>query len=167
MVDEVDAILDQWARERPEIDASSMAIFGRMARISVLVTDRYREFWKQHGLAAGEFDVLATLRRAGNPYTLTAGDLSRSLMVTGGAITARIDRLVRKDLASRREDPANRRSMLISLTESGFNLIDGLVPAHVENQQRMLAGLSQPQREHLSDLLRQLLTTLETEDISS
>ena len=114
-----------------------------------------------YDLNPGEFDVLATLRRAGDSYTLTAGELTQSLMVTGGAVTNRIDRLVAKGLVDRREDPANRRSVLISLTADGLALIDTLVVEHVNRQQDMLHELSLAERQQLADLLRKLLHRFE------
>lgn len=154
-------ILDQWARERPDLDCSSMAIFGRLSRIYEHIQSRYRQGVMPYDLNPGEFDVLATLRRAGDSYTLTAGELTQSLMVTGGAVTNRIDRLVAKGLVDRREDPANRRSVLISLTADGLALIDTLVVEHVNRQQDMLHELSLAERQQLADLLRKLLHRFE------
>lgn len=162
MSDDIDVILQQWATERPDLDCSSMAIFGRLSRTYLHVQDRYREAARAHHLGPGEFDVLATLRRAGDPFTLTPGDLTRSLMMTGGAITNRIDRLVAKGLVDRREDPSNRRSMLISLTAAGLVLIDEIVVEHVRGQHAMLSELTQEEQRQLADLLRKLLHQFES-----
>lgn len=161
MSDHVDRLLAQWHRERPDVDVSTMGVMGRMGRLYALTHDAYASFWRQHGLGAGEFDVLATLRRNGDPYTLTAGALSNSLMVTGGATTARIDRLIRKGLVERREDPENRRSILISLTPAGLTLIDQMLEGHVQNQRELLKGLTSDEQVQLADLLRKVLTELE------
>lgn len=161
MSDDIDVILNQWATERPDLDSGSMAVFGRLSRIYAHVQDRYRENARAYHLGPGEFDVLATLRRSGAPFTLTAGDLTRSLMVTGGAITNRIDRLVTKKLVDRHEDPSDRRSVLISLTETGRMLIDEIVVDHVDRQDAMLQGLTKDEQRQLSDLLRKLLHQFE------
>lgn len=162
MVDDIDVILSQWATERPDIDCGSMAVFGRLSRIYAHVQDRYRESAREYQLGPGEFDVLATLRRAGDPFTLTAGELTHSLMVTGGATTNRIDRLVAKGLVERREDPSNRRSVLISLTPSGRDRIDDVVVDHVDRQCAMLQGLTKDEQTQLADLLRKLLHQFES-----
>ena len=87
--------LEQWAAVRPDLDSSPIAVIGRVSRLSRLVDRRLAENFARFGLENWMYDVLATLRRGGPPYELTAGDLVRRTMVTTGAITNRIDRLDR------------------------------------------------------------------------
>lgn len=160
MRDRVDVVLDQWARERPDVDASPMAVVGRISRAARLLEQRVAEVLEAEGVAAGEFDLLATLRRNGAPYRLTPGGLVGSAMVTSGAITARLDRLVAKGLVTREIDPANRRSVLVTLTPEGKRLVDRLLAVHVTNEDRLLEPLPPADREQLAGLLRRLLAGL-------
>ncbi|MCO5972741.1 MarR family winged helix-turn-helix transcriptional regulator [Actinoallomurus soli] len=157
MSDAVDQILGQWARERPDLDAWPMGIIGRINRLSRLVDRELKDFFAAHGLEHWEFDVLATLRRSGPPYALTAGALNRAAMVTSGAITNRIDRLAAKGLVERVPDEQDRRSVRVRLTERGRALVDEVVGLHVANEARLLASLSPDRRMELADLLRDLL----------
>lgn len=157
MTDSVDRVLAQWARERPDLDASPMGIVGRIQRASRLLDRGLLEFFADHDLQLWEFDILATLRRAGR---LTAGELVTTSMVTSGAITNRIDRLVTRGLVTRETDPANRRSVHIDLTAEGRQLVDDLLVGHIANENHLLAALSPERRTQLADLLRQLLTSL-------
>ncbi|MCO5994205.1 MarR family winged helix-turn-helix transcriptional regulator [Actinoallomurus rhizosphaericola] len=157
MSDAVDQILGQWARERPDLDAWPMGIIGRINRLSRLVDRELKDFFAGHGLEHWEFDVLATLRRSGPPYALTAGALNRAAMVTSGAITNRIDRLAAKGLVERVPDEQDRRSVRVRLTERGRALVDEVVGLHVANEARLLASLSPDRRRELADLLRDLL----------
>ena len=91
---------------------------------------------------------------------MTAGALAASAMVTSGAITNRVDRLVAKGLVSRDIDPANRRSTQIALTTRGREMVDLAVADHVANEEQILAALTGRQRAQLADLLRVLLTGL-------
>src|ERR671915_2199004 len=88
--DAVDLILAPWQRERPDPDRSPMAVIGRLSRIATLVQRELERVFAEYGLAEGDFDVLATLRRSGAPYRLPAGELSRSTMVTTGGVAKRL-----------------------------------------------------------------------------
>jgi DNA-binding MarR family transcriptional regulator len=160
MRDRVDEVLSQWAAERPDLDASPMGVVGRLSRAARLVERGVNEVLEQHGLAPGEFDLLATLRRTGAPFQLTPGALVASSMVTSGAVTARLDRLVDKGLVTREVDPGNRRSVIVTLTRTGRRLVDRVVELHVANEDRLLAPLSARDRERLAGLLRTLLVGL-------
>lgn len=157
--DAVDRITAQWRRERPDLDSTPMEVIGRISRASALLQRELERVFAQHGLAGGDFDVLATLRRSGRP--VTPGDLSRSTMVTTGGMTKLLDRLEARGLIRREADPRDRRGRLVVLTDDGRALVDRAVEAHLENEQRLLADLSGPKREQLASLLRQLLLALD------
>jgi len=159
--DAVDAILDQWQRERPDLDVTSTGVFGRISRIAALVDQAMDRVFQPHGLTGGDFVVLAALRRSGTPYQLTPTALTRSMMVTSGGTTKRLDRLEVRGLIRRDPDPADRRGTLVTLTEAGLTTIDAVAPEHVQNEQRLLAALSPNQRDTLTQLLRELLLALE------
>jgi len=160
MPDAVDAIIAMWAREKPELDATPMGIVGRISRVSRLLDKELKDFFADYGLEFWEFDVLATLRRSGAPYELSAGALLKTAMVTSGAITNRADRMEAKGLVERVRDPGDRRGVRIRLTPAGLELIDKLVPLHVANERRLLADLTADDSGTLADLLRILATGL-------
>lgn len=138
-----------------------MALFGRLNEASRRVLeDHVRPLFAEHGLQGGEFDVLATLRRSGEPYALTPTALYRDTMVTSGAMTGRIDRLQKAGHVERRRDPDDRRGTLVALTPQGFALIDRIVGLHVANQERLLSGLDGEERATLSRVLGKLLAAL-------
>ncbi len=159
--DAVDLILEQWQRERPELDHSPIGVFGRVARLAPLLQREIEEELGRHGLTGPEYDVLATLRRSGPPYTLTPTELSRSMMISSGAMTYRLDQLERRDLLRRSPDPDDRRGVLVALTPDGVRTVDETVAAHLENEARVLSALRPAEREALARLLRALLVTLE------
>lgn len=156
-MDNVDQVLAQWHAERPDLDPAPMGVIGRIQRASRLLERGLSGFFAEHDLQLWEFDILATVRRAGR---MTAGTLVTTSMVTSGAITNRIDRLVDRGLVTREIDPGNRRSVLIDLTRSGRDLVDDIVVGHIDNENRLLASLTPDDRDHLAGLLRTLLTAL-------
>ncbi|MGI5171619.1 MarR family winged helix-turn-helix transcriptional regulator [Spirillospora sp. CA-253888] len=160
MGDNVDRVLRQWRAERPDLDASPMGVVGRIQRASRRLERGLTENFARHGLQLWEFDILGTLRRSGPPYRLSAGALSDSSMVTSGAITNRIDRLVAKGLVTRETDPDNRRSVVITLTESGWKLIEDVLDHHVTYEEQLLDCLNEQEQEQLAGLLRTLLVRL-------
>ena len=159
--DSVDTITAQWRRERPDLDSSPMEVVGRITRLADLMRREQDRVFAEFGLAGGDFDVLATLRRSKPPHRLAPGELSRSTMVTTGGMTKRLDRLEARGLVRREADPRDRRGRLIALTDEGRDLVDRTLEAHLENEERMLSSLPAARREELSDLLRGLLLALD------
>ncbi|MBW4578782.1 MAG: MarR family transcriptional regulator [Tildeniella nuda ZEHNDER 1965/U140] len=159
--DPVDAILAQWQKERPDLDVSPMGIIGRMTRLAKHLERGLQETFANFDLNFGEFDVLATLRRTGQPYQLSPTELFNTMMVSSGTMTHRIDRLEQADLVKRTPDPTDRRGTLIQLTDKGFNVIEKAVEAHVANEHRLLSGLEEAERQALDQLLHQLLMSFE------
>ncbi|MBA0053770.1 MarR family transcriptional regulator [Streptomyces sp. AJS327] len=160
MRDNLDWVLAQWQAERPDLDVSPMGVVGRVQRAARLLERGLGETFAEHGLQLWEFDILATLLRAGPPYQLSPGALSRASMVTAGAITNRLDRLAAKGLVDREPDPSSRRNVLVRLTGSGLALVTEALTAHLDNEVRLLSPLDEAEQRHLADLLRKLLTGL-------
>jgi DNA-binding MarR family transcriptional regulator len=155
--DAVDAIIDQWAAARPDLDTKAMEVFGRIHRLSRAMGDRAEKAYAPYGISRGEFDVLATLRRAGAPYALSPRQLSSTLMLTTGGMTGRLDKLERAALLRRSPDPHDRRGLQVTLTEKGLAVIDEAVAAGLTAQTRALSSLDAQQADQLADLLRVLL----------
>ena len=159
--DSVDAILRQWQKERPDLDVSPMGIIGRMGRLFKHLDRALQETFSGFDLNGGEFDVLATLRRSGQPYQLSPTELFNTMMVSSGTMTHRVDRLERAELVQRIPDPSDRRGTLIQLTNKGFQVIEKAVEAHVGNLHRLLASLDEEDRRVLAQLLHKLLIAFE------
>lgn len=137
-----------------------MGVVGRISRASATFDRALRDNFAGFGLQRWEFDIIGTLLRSGPPYRLTAGQLSAATMVTSGAITNRIDRLVSRGLVDRVTDPDNRRSVLITLTRAGRDLANEVVAHHAAYEAELLEPLSGRERDQLAGLLRKLLTGL-------
>ena len=158
--DGVDAILEQWHRERPDLDTSPIGVIGRISRLSREIERRLEPVYAASGLEPGWYDVLATLRRAGPPYRLRPTDFAATLMLTTSGTTKRLDRLEAAGYVTREPDPGDRRGVLITLTPQGRTLVDHAAVQHLANERRILAGLSPAEQRQLADLLRKLSITL-------
>lgn len=160
--DPVDTITEQWARERPDLETTPMAILGRMNRVVNAVAARQEKEYGRFGISRGEFDVLATLRRADASHTLSPRRLSASLMLTTGGMTGRLDKLEKAGLVERSPDPDDRRGLRVTLTPRGLDIVDEAVSAGLEVQREALGGLSSAQAAELNDLLRTLMVSLDS-----
>ena len=158
--DGVDGILRQWREERPDLDATPMGVIGRLSRLSRQLEQRLEPVFTRHGLEQGLFDVLATLRRSGEPYRMRPADLAASVMLTSSGITKRLDRLEAAGLVVRHPDPQDRRGLLIELTPAGRELVDAALADHVAAEHQLLASLTPDDRDRLAGLLRILLLGL-------
>lgn len=152
--DHVGRILEQWRTERPDLDTSPMGIIGRLHRLGDRLHAELRPVFAAAGLSDGDFDVLAALRRSGAPYELTPGALGGATMVSSGAVTKRVDRLISLGYVERRVCADDARSRQVRLTDQGLALVDDLVGKHVANEHRLLSGLSERERTQLAQLLK-------------
>lgn len=159
--DMVDRVQEQWAAERPELDTTAFAVIGRVSRLARIVERRLIENFEAHGLDGDwMFDVLMTLRRAGEPYELTAGELVRQTMVTTGAMTNRIDRLEARGYVRRYASSSDRRVVLVRLTPEGRTIVDEAAVDHYQLERELLRSLTPRQQATLAASLRTLLIDL-------
>lgn len=161
-MDHVARIIEHWERERPDLDVSPQGVIGRLHRVAGRLTEELVAVYAEFGLGEGEFDILATLRRSGEPYALTPSAIAASTMVTSGAITKRIDRCERQGWVTRTVDPDDARGRVVALTDEGRDLIDRAFTAHIANEHRLVAMLSETDRRLLADALRRWGHALDT-----
>jgi DNA-binding MarR family transcriptional regulator len=154
--DVVDLLLSDWRRERPDLDATGMAVVGRILHLGRLLEDHANAGLRAYGVSYTELDVLATLRRSGKPYRLTPTALRQSVLLTSGAMTACLNRLEARGLIERRAADGDRRSLTAALTPRGLKLIDQAIKARFEQARTALAGLSSAECARLAALLRKL-----------
>jgi DNA-binding MarR family transcriptional regulator len=161
MHDRIERMKTEWAREYPELDSDVMATIGALLEAGQLLEKQCLiPFAAKFGLQKGEFDVIATLRRAGAPYELTPTNLYEAMLLTSSAMTSRIDRLERAGLVERGPDPMDRRGVRVRLTAKGLDLINDIMPQHVANELEALSSLDARERKELDRLLAKLIRRL-------
>lgn len=156
-MDHVDRILEQWAREKPGLDVSPMAVIGRLGRAAASVDARLAATFAHHGIDAATFDVLATLTRQGSPYELTPAGLAADAMITSSAVAQRLNRLEGLGYVSRHPDPADGRGKIVRLTAAGRRVVERVLPDHLATEETVLAPLSTSERQQLASLLSRLV----------
>ncbi len=156
-VDEVDRIARAWQRERPDLDVAPLQVLSRVTRLARHLDLARRQAFAKHRLETWEFDVLAALRRAGVPYSLSPGQLAAETLVTSGTMTNRIDRLESGGYVQRAPDPADRRGVRVVLTDSGRIVVDDTMSDLLSRENSILSVLDDGERAELASLLRVLV----------
>ncbi|MGO1545140.1 MAG: MarR family winged helix-turn-helix transcriptional regulator [Gulosibacter sp.] len=154
--DAVDAIVREWSTVRSDLDATPLEVFSRIKRIAKQLDLLRRQSFAQAGLEPSEFDVLSALRRSGEPFALTPKQLLASNLVSSGTMTNRIDRLVRRGLVTREDDPADGRSILVRITALGSEIVDKAIDILLLEEEALLAGVDRDDVDALSRGLRVL-----------
>ena len=163
MHDEVDRLVEAWARERVDLDLRPMEVLSRVTRLGHHLDRARRQAFAEHDVEPWEFDVLAALRRAGAPYELSPGRLIKETLVTSGTMTNRVDRLAARGLVERLPDPHDRRGVLVRLTAAGRTRVDGALEGLLQRERDLLAGLDPADQKRLAGLLRTLVVPFESE----
>ncbi len=149
----MDNILDQWRRERPDLDPSPMAVCGEIWRAGEKLRQGVLANLSSYDLDFAGFDVVLTLRRQGKGKTLSPSELAKDMMLSTSAMTNRLDRLEKRGLIKRMMDPNDRRGLKVALTDDGLALADEMVVTHVKTEEAMLSGLTKTERDQLRALL--------------
>ncbi|MEV7616557.1 MarR family transcriptional regulator [Streptomyces sp. NPDC089799] len=161
MRDTVDEVIERWDTIRPGLDTEPIGVVLRIFRASRLLEQGIKGYFDEHGLETWEYDILATLLRAGGGNTLRMSDLAGAAMISPAALTHRIDRLVAKGLVTRATDSNNRRLVRTQLTAEGRSIAEGLIEGHLANERELIENLSPKESRQLASLLRKLLVPLE------
>ncbi len=159
--DSIDPAIEAARREHPQLDAPFAGVFSRLRRLVEIDEDALVRLYAGFSVRPAEVALLHTLRRAGAPYELTPGELARQLLRSSTAMTARIDRLADLGLVERIPDPADRRTILVRLTDQGCTIQDDAIRSLVEYRAGLFEDLSPSQIDQLLSSLRVLLLRLE------
>lgn len=156
MAEQLERILAQWRTERPDLDASPMAVIGRLSRAAAAVDARLAKNFAAHGLDASSFDALATLLRSGHPYSLTPASLARDAMISTSAVAQRLNKLEARGLVSRTANPDDGRGTLVALTAAGRNMVEAALPGHLATERVIIDSLTKVEQAQLAALLQRI-----------
>lgn len=152
--DRAGRIQEQWERERPDLDASSIGVVTRIWQLAKVFGERRRELLRSHDIEPALMDLLGTLRRSGEPYALTTRQLAERSMVTPAAISQRLSRAEKQGWVARA--PGGDRTTLVTLLPAGKSKVDATAGAIFEADTHLLAALDASERDRLAALLEAL-----------
>lgn len=159
--DRIDFVLEDWEDERPELGTGALGIVLRIQFVEKILAERLSSSLEGLHIEWFEYDVLSSLRRQGEPFRMTASEIAEQTLLSPGALTNRIDKLIDRKLVTRAEDPEDRRRVLISLTRKGMQLVDKATEERIRCAEEAVAHLSLPQQKQLSSLLRKMLAAIQ------
>ena len=159
--DSVDAILEQWHRERPDLPVAPVGVVTRLARVRSHLDTALADVFAGYDLTPADFQALVTLRRGGAPYRMGQAELMKAMGLTSGTISLRLARLEQRGVVARDPDPDDKRSSTVRLTDQGLDLFDQIAPAHLLSEDQLLSALTPAELGVLADLLRKLLGSYE------
>lgn len=162
--------IDEWRRERPDVDLSAFGIAAAIKQIDQQSEAEFRRLSSEFGIGAGDLRVLLALRRSGLENPRRPTDLFQSLLVTSGAVTKQVDRLEAQGFVERLPDPSYQRGFLVRLTKRGAKVADAAMDAICSPQTTIgaaIASLSAEEREIGSHFLQRLLAAFEEANASA
>ncbi|TQM63202.1 MarR family winged helix-turn-helix transcriptional regulator [Klugiella xanthotipulae] len=163
--DEVDLIVEAWARARPDLTFDPLHVLSRVTRIAKHFNRIRQNAFNKSELDSWEFDVLAALRREGPPFALSPKRLVSATMVSSGTMTNRIDRMAERGLVSRLTDPNDGRGVLVKMTPAGLTRVDAAITRLVDAEEALLGGLTHTEQARLGTLLRKLRISFDATDL--
>lgn len=165
--DEVDEAERDWRCERPDLDVTSIGVVTRIERIGHHLEGKRKRLLAELATDRGAMDVLAMLRRAGQPYRRNAGQLTKSALITSGGVSQRLEKLEQAGLITRHVGVSDRRRVDVQLTPAGVELVDGVLADLTRHDQLLLDTAMEPrEQELLRSLRRKLLASLEPDEAS-
>ncbi|HWD72678.1 MAG TPA: MarR family transcriptional regulator [Actinomycetota bacterium] len=143
------------AREDADAPGTSSAdCVQSLQRIEGLLAGRMNNLFRPYGLSTATFNVILVLSRAGG--SLSPCDIGEQLSVTRGTVTGLLDSLERQRLVRRTPHPKDRRMLTIELTDEGRNILDRLMPEHVQGMCELLACLSESEKKAFAGVLAKI-----------
>lgn len=150
---QVERVLAEWRVARPDLDPTPFRLFSALAIAGRQIQEFYDASTAQYGLSGPDFFLLAELRRRGEPFQATPGELTQVLVRSTGGTTKLLDRLVAAGHITRVPNPDDRRSTLVQLTGNGRRLIDVALQDHLAAEATFLQGLDPADTGLVIDLL--------------
>ena len=157
---QVERVLVEWRVARPDLDPSPFRLFSAVAVIGRLVQEFYDASAARHDVSAPDFFLLAELRRRGEPFEATPGELTRVLVRSTGGMTKQLDRLAEAGHITRTPNPDDRRSNIVQLTDRGRRLIDVALEDHLQAETTLVDGIDSTETELFIEMLWDLADRL-------
>jgi DNA-binding MarR family transcriptional regulator len=158
--DVVDEIAGAWGAELPGVTGAELEISKRAARLAALLNAPVETELARLGLTKAEYDILAVLRSAGDPYRLRPSVLAQRLALTSGGTSNALRRLAGAGLIERDPDPSDARSSWVRLSPAGAERVEQAVRAASAAQAARLRDVPPATTRAAIDALRNLLVAL-------
>ncbi len=157
-----DRTLEEIAKRYPDLDPSALKIFAVLLRTGSDLLTAFETILGKHGLSQGRFLTLIVMNRTPNK-AINPSTLAEKVGVKRATMTGLLDGLEGKGLIERVAHLEDRRKLGIRLTKKGRQLLDEMLPDYYDHIRKLMAELSEKERQELELLLgkvNQVLSTL-------
>jgi DNA-binding MarR family transcriptional regulator len=146
--------------ERYLSEPGAVGLFTRLTRVGLLVEAFQHRCLDPFGLRFSDYSVLRVLELVGEPHRMSPTELSEIVVRSSGGMTQILDRLEGAGLLARAPDPADRRMVLVALTDECMRTSDAANARYASERERLLADLSSEEVQQLDDAIHRLLDVM-------
>lgn len=136
-----------------ESDKTTLNAFIKLMRSVEAVNNRLNRHLAEADLTVSQFGTLEALYHLG---PLNQRAIGEKLLKSGGNITMVIDNLEKCGYVERKDDPNDRRAVLIHLTKEGKAFIKEFFPRHLEKIKEEFSVLSEMEKNKLAEICKKL-----------
>ncbi|WP_394203023.1 MarR family winged helix-turn-helix transcriptional regulator [Shewanella waksmanii] len=144
----------------PECAQTSYPALLRLTQVNNIFIQIIKECVESFGIQSSDFNLLCCLRRNPAPHTLSPTDLYQSMLFSSGGLTKVLTRLQQQGYISRLDNPDDKRSKLVVLTDEGKSLVETIMPVLHQREKQMLASLSASDLQQLDGMMQRIMNTM-------
>ncbi|MGH3247028.1 MAG: MarR family winged helix-turn-helix transcriptional regulator [Trebonia sp.] len=159
--DSVDRHIDHWKREIPELNPLVEGVVTRMQMLLRHLKQARQATLAAHGLEDYEYATLHFLGGCGPDYRATPSEIASWQQMSPSGITGRLDALERRGFIRRLPSPADRRKVIVELTEEGRHAWRSTFNPQTNEEARVLAALAPDEQEQFNDMLRRMIQLID------
>ncbi len=117
-----------------------------------VITEKFNEILKPYDISSEQFNVLRILRgQKGNPTNMCV--IQERMLAKTSNTTRLVDKLLLKELVTRKVCPENRRKIEVTITSKGLDLLNELDPKVKAHEDSFSNNLDEEEKTHLNQLL--------------
>lgn len=139
-------------RGKPD-EVRALDSYIKLIRAADAVSTYVCKHLKQYQLTISQFGVLEALYYLGPMCQKT---IAQKILKSTGNMTLVIDNLIKRGLVNRKQDPNDRRYVTITLTPKGRQLIQSIMPDHIQRIRKAFAPLTPEEHQTLDRLLKKV-----------
>jgi len=136
-----------------EKEQLNLKLFLILNRCGLSVNKNIYPIFKKENITESQFYVLELLYHKGD---MKIKEILEKTFSTGGTMTVIIENLLKEELIFKKQNPLDRRSSLISITEKGYEIVEKVFSNHIENLEKVLGVLTSNEKNELINLLKKL-----------
>jgi DNA-binding MarR family transcriptional regulator len=159
--DSVDRHVEHWKREIPELDPLVEGVITRMQMLLQHLKQTRRVTLAAHGLEDYEYSTLHFLGGRGPDHRATPSEIAAWQQMSPSGITGRLDALEKRGFIRRLPSPADRRKVIVELTEEGRQAWRSTFNPQTNEEAKVLAALDPDEREQFNGMLRRMMQVVD------